>query len=153
MRGTLDRKNLGVIAAATLTVSGCASMRAYDPGPGNRVAAMVVQEAYFTGESVNVTISNLSELELTYPDGFCKTALQRKDGSEWTTISNPAAGCPANVESLDPGQTVVKNYPLPQGIDGGTYRLVLPMPVAEMGAIPEPRLLTPAFKVQRSASR
>jgi len=114
---------------------------------------MVVQDAYFTGESVNVTIANLSELELTYPDGFCKTALQRKDGSEWTTISNPAAGCPANVESLDPGQTVVKNYPLPQGIDGGTYRLVLPMPVAEMGAIPEPRLTTPAFKVQRSAAR
>jgi len=153
MRGTLDRTNLGVIAVATLFVSACASLRAYDPGPGNRVAAMVVQDAYFTGESVNVTISNLSELELTYPDGFCKTALQRKDGSEWTTISNPAAGCPANVESLDPGQTVVKNYPLPQGIDGGTYRLVLPMPVAEMGAIPEPRLTTPAFKVQRSASR
>jgi hypothetical protein len=115
---------------------------------------MVVQEAYFTGESVNVTISNLSEVELTYPDGFCKTALQRKEGTDWTTISNPSVGCPTNVESLEPGQTVVKEYPLPEGIDVGTYRLMLPMPVPEVAPAPEPpHLVTPAFKVQRTASR
>jgi len=50
-------------------------MRVYDPGPGKRVAASVAQDTYLSGESVNVTISNLSDVTLLYPDGFCKTAL------------------------------------------------------------------------------
>lgn len=152
MRVTLGRVNLGFFAAFTLIASGCVTMRPYDPGPGKRVAAGVVQDTYLSGESVNVTISNLSDVTLFYPDGFCKTVLQRMDGTTWKTVSDPSAGCSVALGFLDPGQTVVQQYRLPKGIAVGTYRLTMPMPmpVPEEDAAPEPELQTPTFKVQTS---
>jgi hypothetical protein len=150
MRGTLGRLNLGFFAAFTLFASGCATMQPYDPGPGKRVAAGVVQDTYLSGESVNVTISNLSDVTLFYPDRFCKTALQKRDGTTWKTVSGPSASCPVALGFLDPGQTVVHQYRLPQGIPVGTYRLTMPMPMPapEEDAALESELQTPAFKVQ-----
>ncbi|HEY3112836.1 MAG TPA: hypothetical protein VGJ62_04065 [Gemmatimonadaceae bacterium] len=150
MRATLGRANLGFFAAFTLTASGCASLRPYDPGPGKRVAASVVQDSYLSGESVNVTISNLSDVTLVYPNGFCKTKLQKRDGALWRAVSDPAVGCPIELGFLEPGQTVVHPYRLPKGVAVGTYRLAIPMPVPEEATGPEPELLTPSFKVQSS---
>jgi len=147
MWGTLGRGNLSFFAAFTLIASGCVTMRPYDPGPGKRVAAGVVKETYLSGESVNVTISNLSDVSLVYPDGFCKTELQRRDGTAWKTISDPSTACSVALGFLDPGQTVVHQYRLPKGVAVGTYRLTMPMPVPEEDAEPEPELQTPAFKV------
>ena len=149
MRGTLGRVNLGFFAAFALIASGCVTMP-YDPGPGKRVAAGFVQDTYLSGQSVNVTISNLSDVTLYYPDGFCKTVLQRKDGTAWKTVLGPATGCSVALGFLDPGQTVVHQYRLPQGVAVGTYRLAMPMPVPEEDAAPEPELQTPAFKVHTS---
>jgi len=150
MRGTLARKNLGVFAVLTLTATGCLTIRVYDPGPGRRVAASVAQDTFVSGESVNVTISNLSDVTLVYPDGFCKTKLQKRDGTLWRAVSDPAAGCPIELGFLEPGQTVVHPYRLPKGVAVGTYRLAIPMPVPEEATGPEPELLTPTFKVQNS---
>ena len=150
MRATFGRANLGVIAAVSLIATGCASLRPYDPGPGKRVAADVAQSAFAPGESVNVTIANLSEVPLFYPDGFCKTELQRRDGNSWVTVSNPGAGCPANHDFLDPGQAVVHEYRLPNGIAEGLYRLAIPTPMPEEATAPDPQLLTPAFRVASS---
>ena len=147
MRGTLGRLNLGFFAAFALIASGCVTMRPYDPGPGKRVAAGVVQDTYLSGESVNVTISNLSEVTLFYPDGFCKTELQKRDGTTWKTVSDPSAGCSIALGYLDPGQTIVHQYRLPKGVAVGIYRLTMPMPMAEEDALAEPELQTPAFKV------
>jgi hypothetical protein len=147
MRGTLGRVNLGFFAVFTLIAWGCATMRPYDPGPGKRVVAGVVQDAYLSGASVNVTISNLSDVTLFYPDGFCKTELQKRDGTMWKTVQGPSA-CSIALGILDPGQTVVHRYRLPKGAAVGTYRLTMPMPVAEQDATPEPELQTPTFKVQ-----
>ncbi|HEX9084064.1 MAG TPA: hypothetical protein VF836_04950 [Gemmatimonadaceae bacterium] len=147
MRGTLALVNLGFFAAFTLIASGCATMRPYDPGPGKRVVVGVVQDTYLSGASVNVTISNLSDVTLFYPDGFCKTELQRKDGTTWKTVQGPAR-CPIALGFLDPGQTVVHQYRLPTGAAVGTYRLTMPMPVPpEESAIRQPELQTPAFTV------
>ena len=150
MRGTLGRVNLGFLAGLAMSVSGCVTMRPYDPGPGKRVAAAFVQDTYLSGQSVNVTISNLSDMTLYYPDGFCKTVLQRKDGTTWKTVLGPATGCSVALGFLDPGQTVVHQFRLPQGVAVGTYRLAMPMPVPEEEdeSAAEPELQTPAFKVQ-----
>ena len=150
MRGTLARKNLGLFAVLTLTATGCLTIRVYDPGPGRRVAASVAQDTFVSGESVNVTISNLSDVTLVYPDGFCKTKLQKRDGTLWRAVSDPAAGCPIELGFLEPGQAVVHPYRLPKGVAVGTYRLAIPMPVPEEATGPEPELLTPTFKVQNS---
>lgn len=146
MRGPLGLKNLG-FAAITLVASGCISLRPYDPGPGKRVAADVVQETYLSGQAVNVTIANLSEVTLYYPDGFCKTELQRKVGSTWSTISQLSVRCSTTLAFLDPGQTIVHQFRIPKGVAVGTYRLALPMPLAEDVTAPEPALQTPAFTV------
>lgn len=150
MRGTLGRANLGFLAAFTLLVSGCMSLRPYDPGPGRRVAAIVPQDTYVSGEPINVTISNLSEVTLFYPNGFCKTSLQKKDGSLWRSVSDPSVGCPIELGFLEPGQTVVHQFRLPKGVAVGIYRFAIPMPVPDETAAPEPALLTPAFAVQGS---
>ena len=150
MRGTFGRANLGFLGAVILIASGCASMRPYDPGPGRRVAASVTQDTYVSGEPVNITIANLSDVILYYPDGFCKTELQRKDRGGWLTVSDPSRGCPVSLGFLDPGQAVVHQYHLPSGVVGGTYRLAIPMPVPEEATKPEPQLVTPSFKVEGS---
>lgn len=153
MRGTLGRANLGLFAAFTLIVSGCLTLRPYDPGPGKRVAASVVQESFQSGEPVNVTVANLSEVTLFYPDGFCKTRLQRKDATGWVTVPDPSVGCPIELGFLEPGQAVVHQYRLPKGVAVGTYRLTLPMPRPEEATAPEPVLLTPTFTVESSSSQ
>jgi hypothetical protein len=153
MRATLGWANPGFIAAVTLVVSGCLSMRPYDPGPGKRVAAIVVQDTYVSGESVNVTISNLSDVTLYYPDGFCKTKLQRRAGDQWMTVPNRSAGCAVTLGMLDPGQTVVHQYLLPKGVAVGTYRLTMEMPVPEEATASEPELLTPPFKVEKASAQ
>jgi hypothetical protein len=152
MRGTLGRGNLGFFAAVTLVASGCLTIRPYDPGPGKRVVASVLQDTYLSGASINVTISNLSDVTLFYRDGFCKPELQRKDGLAWKTVSEHSAGCATAPGFLDPGQTVVHQYRLPQGVAVGTYRLTMPMPAPEEeDAARQPQLQTPVFKVQASA--
>jgi hypothetical protein len=151
MRGSLGRSKLGFFVAFTLIASGCASMRPYDPGPGKRVATGVVRDTYLPGESVNVTIANLSDVTLFYPNGFCKTELQRRDGTAWKTVSAPAAGCSIAAGFLDPGQTVVHQYRLPTGVAVGIYRLTMPMPLPDDAFAPEPELQTPAFTVYSAA--
>ena len=153
MRGTLGRVDRGFFAAFALIASGCVSMRPYDPGPGKRVAAAFVQDTYLSGESVNVTISNLSDVTLYYPDRFCKTALQKRDGGEWKTVSGPSSDCSAALGFLDPGQTVVHQYRLPKAVGVGTYRLTMPMPMPapEEDAELQAELQTPTFKVQTSS--
>src|ERR1700704_1494033 len=93
MRGTLGLKHLGFFAALALAASGCVTMRPYDPGPGKSGAAAVVQDSYLSGASINVTISNLSEVTLFYPDGFCKAELQKKDGTAWKTVPGTGVSC------------------------------------------------------------
>jgi len=148
MRGTLGRVNVGFFAAFALIA--CVTMP-YDPGPGKRVAAGFVQDTYLSGQSVNVTISNLSDVTLYYPDRFCKTVLQRRDAGKWETVSGTSA-CSVALGFLDPGQTVVHQYRLPQGAAVGTYRLTMPMPVPEPeeDISPKPELQSPTFKVQTS---
>ena len=153
MRGTLGRANLGLFAAVTLVISGCVSLRPYDPGPGKRVAAIVMRDTYVSGESINVTISNLSDVTLYYPDGFCKTALQKRDGDAWMTIPRPSPRCPVTLGFLDPGQTVVHQFLLPRGVAGGTYRLAIAMPVPDEATTPEPELVTPTFNVASSSGQ
>jgi hypothetical protein len=153
MGATLGRANLGFCAAVTLIMSGCLTLRPYDPGPGKRVAAIVAQDTYLSGQFVNVTISNLSDVTLFYPDGFCKTQLQRRDGKEWISVSNPSAGCSVTLGFLDPGQTVVHQYLLPTGVAFGTYRLTIPMPLPEEATAAEPQLLTPTFRVASASAR
>jgi hypothetical protein len=149
MRWTLGRANLGFFAALTLIAAGCMSLRPYDPGPGKRVATSVAQDAYVSGEYVNITVANLSDVTLYYPNGFCKTELQRRDGTVWMTLPDASAGCPSQLDFLEPGQAVVHQFVLPKGVAVGTYRLTMPMPTPEEATAPEPELLTPAFKVER----
>jgi hypothetical protein len=127
-------------------------MRPYDPGPGRRAAAGLVQDSFASGAPINVTIANLSDILLFYPDGFCKTELQKKERGGWLTVSKPTKTCPDELGFLDPGQTVVHQYRLPSDIGDGTYRLAMPMPIPDDAIAPEPHLLTPVFTVANSLS-
>jgi hypothetical protein len=153
MRGMLGRVNLGLLMTVTVIVSACASLRPYDPGPGKRVAAFFPKETYRLGEPVNITIANLSDISLFYPNDFCKAKLQKQSGASWTTVSEPKGGCSIALGFLDPGQTVVHSFALPQNVGGGTYRFAMPMPVPDDSAAAEPEFVTPAFRVQDGQSQ
>jgi len=155
MRGMVARANLGVLAAVAVGMSACISLRPYDPGPGKRVAAFFPKETYRLGEPVNITIANLSDISLFYPNNFCKAKLQRQDGSSWTTVSESKASCPTAEGFLDPGQTVVHAFQLPQSVGGGVFRFAMPMPVPDDSAevVTESEFVTPAFKVQDTPHR
>lgn len=151
MGGMLGRANLGFVGVFVLIAAGCASMRPYDPGPGKRVAAFVPKDIYRLGEPVNVTIANLSELALFYPNNFCKAKLQKMRDGSWATVSERAGGCPVVLGLLDPGQTVVHSFALPRDVGGGVYRFVMPMPVPDDSAATaaqQAEFVTPAFKVE-----
>lgn len=145
MRGMLGR---GFLMAVIVVVSACASLRPYDPGPGKRVAAFFPKDIYRLGEPVNITIANLSDISLFYPNNFCKAKLQKMSGASWTTVSEPKDGCPIALGFLDPGQTVVHSFRLPQDVGGGMYRFAMPMPVPDDSAAAEPEFVTPMFRVQ-----
>ena len=153
MRGMLGRVNLGFLMAVTLIVSACASLRPYDPGPGRRVAAFFPKDIYRTGEPVNVTIANLSDISLFYPNNFCKAKLQKMSGSSWQTVSEPKAGCPTAEGFLDPGQAVVHSFQLPQHVGGGIFRIAMPMPIPDDSAAVQSEFVTPTFKVEDGPGR
>jgi len=148
MRRALGRVNLGIFMVVPVIVSACASLRPYDPGPGKRVAAFFPKDIYRLGEPVNVTIANLSEVSLFYPNNFCKAKLQKMSGTSWLTVSEPTGGCPIALGFLDPNQSVVHSFELPRTVGSGVYRFAMPMPVPDDSAANEPEFVTPAFKVQ-----
>ena len=148
MRRALGRVNLATYMVVAVIVSACASLRPYDPGPGKRVAAFFPKDIYRLGEPVNITIANLSEVSLFYPNNFCAAKLQKMSGASWTTVSEPKGGCPVALGFLDPGQTVVHSFQLPQTVGSGVYRFAMPMPVPDDSAAKEPEFVTPAFKVE-----
>jgi hypothetical protein len=145
----LARVNLGIYVAIMVSALACASLRPYDPGPGKRVAAFFPKDIYRLGERVNVTIANLSEVSLFYPNNFCKAKLQKMSGASWLTVSEPKDACPISLGFLDPGQTVVHAFDLPRTVGGGVYRFAMPMPVPDdSAAVREPDFVTPVFKVE-----
>jgi hypothetical protein len=112
----------------------------------------VPQDIYLSGESINVTVSNLSDVTLFYRERLCKSELQRRDGAAWKTVSEHSVGCSTGLDFLDPGQSVVLQYRLPKGVAGGTYRLTLPTPAPEEEEFAaQSEVQTPMFKVLASA--
>ena len=152
MRGMLGRVNLGFLMVVMVGMSACIPLRPYDPGPGKRVAAFFPKETYRLGEPVNITIANLSEISLFYPNNFCKAKLQKQTGASWTTVSEPGGSCPIAEGLLDPGQTVVHAFQLPQDIGSGTFRFAMPMPAPDDSteAVTESEFVTPTFRVQET---
>jgi len=138
---------VGVLGVIILATAGCAIT---DPGPGKRVEASLVRDAYLSGESVSITVKNLSNIRLAYPSSFCTIALEREESSGWVAELVPFDGCVFVLAYLDPRQSVSQQYRLFSGIAPGTYRLSMPMPIPE-GAAAEPRLVTPPFSVGSTA--
>ena len=153
MRGMLGRVNLGFFVVVAFITSGCMSLRPYDPGPGKRVAAFFPKESYRIGEPVNITIANMSEISLFYPNNFCKAKLQKMTGTSWLTVSEPKRGCPIALGFLDPGQTVVHAFELPHDVGSGTFRFAMPAPLPDDSAAVEAEFVTPAFRVTESPDR
>ena len=146
---SMSSSMLGVLGAVILAAGGCGGNRMTDPGPGKRVDATLIQDAYLSGALVNITVKNLSDLTLTYPLGFCKIELQQEESTGWVTVLAPE-GCPLALAFLGPRQTVTQEYRLPVGITTGNYRLSMPMPIPQ-GAVAESNLTTPPFRVGSTA--
>ena len=144
---TVLRRPFALLATLMLAAFGCGGSLATDPGPGKRVDVTVAKDAYISGDTVIAIVKNVSDVTLTYPYGFCKTALQRQLGGEWTTASPPSDGCPLALGLLGPGASVPQAYLLPSDVSPGLYRLTMPSPVPKDAQTPEPDLTTPPFSI------
>jgi hypothetical protein len=137
---------LPLIGTVLLAVLGCSASQLFDPGPGKRVETRLAQTSYASGDSVRVAVTNMSSVSLVYPIGFCKTILQRQEGTDWVDAVVPPDGCALASANLDPRQTATNRYLLPS-LPTGTYRLSMPMPIPRQSTTPEGQLTTSSFSV------
>ncbi|MDQ2890869.1 MAG: hypothetical protein M3R65_10030 [Gemmatimonadota bacterium] len=139
------RSSAGMLAVLLLSGAACSGSLMTDPA--TRVDVSIARNAYTSGDTVIAVVRNLGAVTLTYPYGFCKTALQREQGGIWSTVLLPPDGCPLALGILAPGASVPLQYVLPSNVPGGLYRLTMPAPVPKDAAAPEPDLATPPFTV------
>jgi hypothetical protein len=129
---------------AALGLVSCAGA-ATDPGPGKRVELEISKSAYLSGDTVSIGVINVSDLELTYPGGFCPQRLQRDAGGAWTDVSiaGPAQGCPLFIATMAPRERQTVYVRLPVDLESDSYRIVLPAAMVEIGdpAPGEPSLM------------
>lgn len=138
------------VGIASVAATACASSGVSDPGPGKRVVATVDRGDYLAGQKVGVIVTNLSDLSLEYPLNFCAVVLEREDATGWTPVVVPE-GCLLAIAYLGPYRTATLQYALPTGVTSGTYRLTMAMPVPKGSTTPEPRLVTPTFRIATGA--
>lgn len=129
----------------------CGGTFVSDPTPEKRVVVNLSKRGYISGDTVVLTVKNVSALTLTYPVGFCKTELQRQVGPTWITVPLGSNGCPLALRILGARQSVVHEYVLPSSLPTGLYRLAIPTPIPGNAKTTEPPLTTPAFTVNSVA--
>ena len=105
---------LGVAAAAA-----CSSVLGPDAGSGVRFA--VDREAYAPGDTVHARLENRAEVALGY--NLCFSTLEQRRDAEWIARDEPLMICTADLERLDPGESVEHRRELPAGLERGRYRL------------------------------
>jgi hypothetical protein len=127
---------LGIVSCASATT---------DPGPGKRVELEISKSAYLSGDSVTISVINVSDLQLMYPGGFCPQRLQRDAGGTWIDVSlaNPTQGCPLFIATMAPRERQTVYVRLPVELESDVYRVVLPSPMVDIGnpAPGEPSLM------------
>jgi hypothetical protein len=121
-------KALSFVCFVTLVLAATAcSGSPTDPDAGHRVSVTIEKTDYYTGDTIRVDVTNLSDIELTFPGHFCPVVLQESRGGEWVTISGTGV-CPASLQLLDAHGHVVFEMLVRDGLQGH-YRLLLPAPV------------------------
>jgi hypothetical protein len=147
MKSETRQQAIFLFVLMPILFAGCAGTGLSDPGPGKRVDVTVSKSGYASGETVDVTVKNVSNLTLTYPLVFCKTELQREVSSTWTTVQVPSDGCRLALAILEARQSTINKYVLPTSLPSGIYRLAMPTPTPENAKTAEPPLTTPSFSV------
>ena len=134
-----------LLCVLTLTAMACGSATINDPGPAGRVQVKLNRPGYATGDTIELTVTNVSQIELVYPVGFCRTLLQREQGDAWSTVNSPAEGCPLALSLLGAGQSTLHLYVVPRDLPTGYYRLVMPLPIPRDAPAPDTSLVSPTF--------
>jgi hypothetical protein len=119
---------LSFMCLATLVLAATAcDGSSTDPEAGHRVSVTIEKTDYNTGDTIRVDVTNLSDIELTFPGHFCPAVLQESRGGEWVTISDTGV-CPASLQLLDAHGHVTFEMLVRDGLQG-RYQLLLPAPV------------------------
>jgi hypothetical protein len=141
---------------AALGLMSCASATT-NPDHAGRVELQLSQTAYLSGDSVTIGVISLSDVQLTYPLGFCPRRLQRNAGGTWVdvTIAAPTGACPLAIALMAPRERQTIYFPLPVDLSSGVYRIVLPAAMVDISN-PDPAepslLITQEFTVNSHPS-
>jgi hypothetical protein len=122
-----------------------------DPGPGKRARVTLDDYRYFHGQTVLVTVTNLTDLELVAPGDFCPVTLQRLAAGAWHDYGDrpPCSKLHATVIGSHAHSTIP--FVLDADLPAGAYRLVLPEPAPRRTANAGGHLVSAEFTVDYSA--
>lgn len=138
-------RHLLLLSLFALSAMACSPTTINDPGPAGRVEVKLNRQSYAVGDTIELIVTNVSQLALVYPVGFCRTSLQRQQGDVWSTVDSPAEGCPLALGLLGPGQSVPHRYVVPRDLPTGRYWLVMPLPIPRDAPAPGTSLTSPSF--------
>lgn len=135
-----------IFVAVALSSTACAGNPSAPDSVARAVQISMDKTNYQSGDTVVTLVKNASDVQLTYPYGFCKTVLQQLNGTDWTTVATPSDGCPLALGLLDRSAVVPNRYVLPAGLPPGRYRLLMPAPEPK-NAQKQDTLVSPTFLV------
>jgi hypothetical protein len=122
---------MGLVLSSTLACSESID----DPGPTHRTQLTVSRAGYVAGDTVSVSVRNVSGRPLGY--NFCGRLLLQvqQDIGQWVSVDQPSGvpGCRDILLVLGVDQTTHITYVLPVWLSSGSYRLVLPEPIPTDG--------------------
>lgn len=74
---------------------------------------MLPARAYAAGDTVSVTVKNVSAAPVMYVRWLCQRTLERQHGPAWTVAIGPGTGCVLVAAYLAPGRSTPLLYRLP----------------------------------------
>ena len=134
------------VAAIALMCSGC---RASDPGMTAPVMLDVNVRSIVAGESVAVTLRNVSRATRTYGNPHCRIVLQRfdKPDDKWLIAGAASRGCTLEARTLAPDARDTVSVRIACTLLPGRYRLVMSS-TQRMGTSAEEWSYSPSFDVR-----
>jgi hypothetical protein len=116
---------------AVFVLAGCGVFSVSPDASDETVMLTVDRDTYHPGDTTRVVLSNQTDTPVLY--NLCFSDLERSAGDGWSYVIGPippldveasrSVACQAVAKTLAPDRTARLNFPLPDTLSEGTYRI------------------------------
>jgi hypothetical protein len=142
-----------IVGGATASVWDRTAQRQLDSAgvaadTSDAVTVTVEQQAYKPGAVVELRLQNRSNT--AYGFNACQRTVQRRDGTQWVNVPEPAMMCTMQLDVLPAKGSATARAQLPDSLGAGDYRLGLRLmrQGSEAGNAAAVEAVSNAFRVQ-----